>query len=241
MEIYCRKFELRNCGRFLHISSDFGSKYKTHVYLTSQALYAGMTREITREPRYIDIKKDKYDFNKTYNLEEFAIWFTPGLFVENDKILSKTSKNADVNTFNVLDEGYPGTGGSKKRKSSPTYGTMENILPNKRLVTYGISTDKEILERYEESSTYMMGKKRTMFQITGLSPIKKCKVSSKGYIVPTQITEEMIPDFSEYNIHSITMRYMLISGLYNEDVVNCDFDDSKFCYPIKSIPAEILA
>lgn len=244
MDIYCRRFELRNCGRFLHVSSDFGSKYKTHVFLTSEALYAGMTRERTRIPKFVDIKKDEYDFEKTYDLVKRPIWFTPGFFLgNNNKILTKTHESTDINTFNVLDEGYPGTGGGKRRKSAPTYGTMETILPNKVLLTYGITSDKKVLERYQEKSTYIMGKKRTMFQIMNLSPIRQCKISHGGEIVPTQVTQDMITSFSEYNIYAITMRYMLIKGFYHEDVISCNFntDDEEFCFPINLIPKEVLS
>ncbi|HOA80702.1 MAG TPA: hypothetical protein PKK61_06540, partial [Defluviitaleaceae bacterium] len=99
--MYCRKFKLRNCGRFLHVSSDFGSKYKTHTFLTSEALYAGLTRERTRKPKFVDVKSDKYDFFSTYDVGSYPIWFTPGLFIDDDEkqYLKKTGENSDTNTF----------------------------------------------------------------------------------------------------------------------------------------------
>lgn len=242
MSIYCRRFELRNCGRFLTISSDFGSKYKTNLFLTSEALYAGLTREITREPKYIDLKSDEYDFISTYNIKNFPIWFSPGMFVDkiHDKFLTKNKTTIDVNMFNVLDEDYPGTGGGKNRKSSPTYGSMETILPNNYIVTYGVSADKRLLQSYNKDSIYLMGKKRTMFQITDLSEVMFCEILNSGKIVPTQVARDDIIHFSEYNIHAITMRYLLISGYYNKEIFNCNFGDKQFSYPIDYVPKEIL-
>lgn len=241
MKVYCRKFELRNCGRFLHVSSDFGSRYKTHLFLTSEAIYAGLTREKTRAPKYVDLKSDEYDFSSTYDIRSCPIWFTPGLFmVKNGKqYLQKTGGNTDTNTFNVLDEDYPGTGAGKKRKSSPTYGTMETILPDNTLATYGLSTDKSLLESYKLNSVYIMGKKRTMFQIRDLSAVYECQQLEQGYIVPTQVSQEDIKDFTEYTVHAITMRYLLVSGLHNKNVIGCDFEGNNFFYPINLIPKEL--
>lgn len=239
--MYCRKFKLRNCGRFLHVSSDFGSKYKTHTFLTSEALYAGLTRERTRKPKFVDVKSDKYDFFSTYDVGSYPIWFTPGLFIDDDEkqYLKKTGENSDTNTFNVLDEDYPGTGAGKKRKSSPTYGSMETVLPGKTLVTYGFSMDKSIMESYKTSSVYIMGKKRTMFQIKELSPIFECQQLDQGRIVPAQITQDDIKDFTEYTVHAITMRYLLVSGFHTKSVIGCHSDDFDFFYPIHLIPKEL--
>ena len=82
--MYCRKFKLRNCGRFLHVSSDFGSKYKTHTFLTSEALYAGLTRERTRKPKFVDVKSDKYDFFSTYDGKLSNLVYS-GLFIDDDE------------------------------------------------------------------------------------------------------------------------------------------------------------
>ena len=47
MTWYVAMLILRNCGRFLNLASDFGSSYKTHTFVSSEALYAGMTREMS--------------------------------------------------------------------------------------------------------------------------------------------------------------------------------------------------
>jgi hypothetical protein len=241
--MYCRQFELRNCGRFLHVSSDFGSRYKTHMFLTSEALYAGLTRERTRAPKHVDLKSDEYDFFSTYDVRSCPIWFTPGLFMDKNakQYLKKTGENTDVNTFNVLDEDYPGTGAGKKRKSSPTYGTMETILPGNTLMTYGLSMDKSLLESYKTNSVYIMGKKRTMFQIRGLSAVYECQQLEQGYIVPTQVSQDDIKYFTEYTVHAITMRYLLVSGLHTKNVIGCDFGESIFFYPFHFIPKELTS
>ncbi|MDI3508332.1 MAG: hypothetical protein PWP48_400 [Clostridiales bacterium] len=247
MELFCRRFVLRNCGRFLHISSDFGSKYKTHLFVTSEALYAGMTREMTRKPKMVDIKEDVYDFYATYDIAGFPVWFTPGIFVEDTAILEpiRSRKMIDVNTFNVMDEDYPGTGSGKKRHSSPTYGTMESILPGNYLVFFGFSTCEKYLSSYQMGSVYMLGKKRTMCQIVDMSPVCLCDYDRNGDVYPVQIDHMQINDFSEYTIHAVTMRYMLVSGLYKKEVVKCRFSGNGFedgnCIPAQEYAFPLAA
>lgn len=255
MEMFCRRFVLRNCGRFLHVSSDFGSKYKTHLFITSEALYAGMTREITRKPKQIDFKNDKYDFNDTYDIAKLPIWFTPGIFVDNTDIMApiKSRKMTDINTFNVMNEDYPGTGGGdgKKRRSSPTYGTMESVLPGNYIVFFGFSMSEAYLSSYQTGSVYLLGKKRAMFQIIGASEVQRCDAEEEGYVYPVQVAPMQIADFSEYTVHAVTVRYILVSGLYKKKVVTCRFDGSGFAdgscipgqrciFPIAAMPQAIL-
>ena len=172
MILYARWILLRNSGRFLHVSSDFGSKYKTHTFLTSEALYAGMTREQTRQAKIIDLSNDIYNFAATYKISEFPVSFTPGLFVDrNMEPLSKYDNVIDTNMFNVLDEDYPGTGAGKNRKFCPTYGTIESVLPDQRLLTCAFAREKKLLENYSPGKVYLLGKKRTMFQIVDVSKL----------------------------------------------------------------------
>ena len=232
--LYTRKIILRNCGRFLHLSSDFGSKYKTHTFLTSEALYAGLTREVTRQARWVDLNNDEYDFFATYDLIKMPIWFTPGLFVDNNLApLSKSTGVVDTNLFNVLDEGYPGTGGGKKRKPyCPTYGSMETILPDKRLLTYCFSQKPELLEQFNPGSIYLMGKKRTMFQIVETSPAAICTKAEEANIWACQVTPEFVSRFTEYTVHAATRRYLLLSGKYAGSSFQANFPDgTTVAYP----------
>jgi hypothetical protein len=238
--LYARKIVLQNCGRFLHVSSDFGSKYKTHLFLTSEALYAGLTRELTRRARWVDLDSDEYDFFATYNLSDWPVWFTPGLFVNDYLVpLSKSPGVVDTNLFNVLDEDYPGTGGgSRKRKPyCPTYGAMEMVLPGRRLLTYCFSRRAELLEQFREGSVYLLGKKRTMFQIIEVSPVVACVLTKPANIWSCQVSLEFISSFTEYTVHAVTRRYLLISGKYSEYSCQAIFPDGmSVAYPEKLLP-----
>lgn len=78
MKLLSRKLILRNCGRFLNVSSDFGSKYKTQTYVSSEGMYAGLTREMTRREKFVKMDGDFYCFQETYDLARIPVWFTPG-------------------------------------------------------------------------------------------------------------------------------------------------------------------
>ena len=83
--LYAKSLWLRNCGRFTHVSSDFGAQYHTHVFATSEALYAALTRSVTwrHEDKFIDLKADALKpttnyFFCDYDVEAKPIWFTAG-------------------------------------------------------------------------------------------------------------------------------------------------------------------
>lgn len=244
MPWYIRRILLRNCGRFLNLASDFGSKYKTHTFVSSEALYAGMTREQTRRiPKRIDLRNDTYNYEKYYSeafeWKNIPIWFTPGVFLyDKTRILKKSKKNSDINWFNVLAEDYPSTnkGALDKKRPPyiPTYGSIESILPDNKLRTFAISQNKGLLERYEEGQTFLLGKKRTMFQIETLSKIKKANEREGAHIVPSQVQfEQLSNDFEGATILAATKRYLLVMGNYTKNVL--EVSEFKFAFPIRFI------
>ncbi|MEW6655023.1 MAG: hypothetical protein AB1394_16360, partial [Bacteroidota bacterium] len=206
--------------------------------LTSEALYAGMTHEQTRQAKIIDLSNDGYNFGATYKIEEFPIWFTPGLFVDrNMETLSKYDNAIDTNIFNVLDEDYPGTGAGKSRKFCPTYGTIESVLPDQRLLTSVFAQEKILLEKFSSGKVYLLGKKRTMFQIVDVSEIEPCSCITGGKIWACQVSPMIISQFTEYTIYAATRRYLLISGCYSGHVFQAVFKNySQVAYPEELIP-----
>lgn len=184
MPIYARRIILRNCGRFSVIASDFGSDYRTHTHVTGEALYASLTRGATWQPRPITIKRDEYDFERDYDVAEMPIWFTPGVFLTNEDGYRLPECALDTNYFNAIHEAHPSTSGGFKfdRKTDrlkpssrpshvPTYGMWQAVLPDRRLHTLAFSPERELLDRFTSDQTFLLGKKRTMFQIVDLSSI----------------------------------------------------------------------
>ncbi|MCL6560468.1 MAG: hypothetical protein K6U74_17080, partial [Firmicutes bacterium] len=78
---YARAITLRNCGRFTVVASDFGSDYRTHTHVTSEALYASLTRGATWRPRLIDLRNDPDTFTQAYDVAAMPVWFLPGIFI----------------------------------------------------------------------------------------------------------------------------------------------------------------
>lgn len=225
--LYGRALILRNCGRFTHVSSDFGSQYHTHIFVTSEALYASLTREATwrHEDKFVDLEEDiKKPTNEDYffcdyDVSKKPIWFLPGLFVDRQlQPLPKQKGVVDNNEFNVIDEGYPGTGGSRAYYV-PTYGRIESILPGHWLFTCAFSPDPCELEAFIKGQTFMLGKKRTMMQVVELSEIVEGQqTEGMSYTPYLQIPLEGINKFSGYEILAITARYVLIRGQLQKPV-----------------------
>lgn len=240
--LYARALMLRNCGRFTHVSSDFGSQYHTHVFVTSEALYASLTREVTwrHETRFIDLDADagksgRHDyFLCDYNVRAKPLWFTAGLFVdENLRVVPKRAMSrrgqpggqrpvVDTTNFNVIDEDYPSTGGKRadggqRRFFCPTYGRIESVLPDHRLFTFALAAELEHLEWFKSGQTFLMGKKRTMFQLIGASSVTELVESAESAALeeyqPVQIKLDEVKNFREYEVIAGTARYLLVRGV----------------------------
>lgn len=226
-KVYGRAIIIKNCGRFLNISSDFGSEYKTHPFLTEQMVYAGLTREnelIENNELLIEkgIVPDDYDFNKRYQIPN-GRYFTCGYIIDKEKckkkgkieLWNKNRDNSDINDFNSIDETNAGVQDNKKL---PKYGNIEWILPNNYFLTFAFSTEKEYLNNYYKDQTFYMGKKRTMFQIEEMSEVVvgECKEREAELFLPIQVSNEEIEKFNYYNILTLTQRYVLVKGKTKE-------------------------
>ncbi len=242
--LYARAITLRNCGRFTVVASDFGSDYRTHTHVTSEALYASLTRGATWKPHPIDLKNDRYEFAQTYDVAAMPIWFLPGVFIA-DGSPRLPDAHLDTTAFNVVHEFYPSTSQSYVRRGEgfqargrpyhvPTYGTIQAIKPDCRLVTYAFSPERELVENYAEGQTFLLGKKRTMVQIVDLSSVVEgtwkqgecttwwleCPPNYRGW-------------FRTFEILAVTMRYIIIRGATQKKVnfVEFRFSDDVLCLP----------
>lgn len=244
MTLYARSLTLRNCGRFTVIASDFGADYRTHTHVTSEALYASLTRGATWRAGgtvagqavypVIEVKKDRYEFTADYDLAALPIWFTPGLFGSQNEF-RLPDKALDAGYFNVVHEAYPTTSGkyefkkgelkgSKRPTQVPTYGTWQGILPNNELQTFGLASDPDLLTAFEIGQTYMLGKKRTMMQIVALSEIvegiESVGACQTGYL---QVRPEEMQQFAAFEVLAGTMRYLIARGTTHPETSYFEF------------------
>ena len=230
MTLYARAICLRNCGRFTHVSSDFGSQYHTHTFVTGEALYASLTRAATWRHlgRFIDLEEDARKstsedyFLCDYDVARKPIWFTPGLFVDaQGEPLAKQRGVADKNDFNVVSEGHPST---SHPYFVPTYGRIEGILPDQRMLAYAFSPNRAEVEWFRTSQTFLMGKTRTMFQVTELSEVAE-GAWRQGYCATGWL--ELPPlyggRFQSFTILAATMRYLILQGTTKEEVEHVEF------------------
>ncbi len=242
--LYARAITLRNCGRFTVVASDFGSDYRTHTHVTSEALYASLTRGATWRPRLINLKDDPDTFTLAYNVDEVPIWFLPGIFIA-DGTPRLPDAYLDTAAFNVVHEFYPSTSQSYmftlqgfritgRPYHVPTYGTIQAVKPDNRLITYAFSPRYELLEHFIEGQTFLLGKKRTMFQIIGLSPVVEGRWRSgtcNTWWLELKI--EGVNRFSSYEILTATMRYLIVRGNTRDETKYMEFlfKDDSICMP----------
>lgn len=251
--LYARALLLRNCGRFTHVSSDFGSQYHTHLFVTSEALYASLTREVTwrHASKFVDLNEDAKKsasedyFFCDYDVKAKPLWFTPGVFVdERFRLLPKQRGVVDKNDFNVVDEGYPGTGGkrvdgTKRGFFCPTYGRIESVLPDHKLLTCALSPRRDELERFTGGQTFLMGKKRTMFQLVDLSEVTELVEANADASIeecqPVQVKVGEIRNFREYEILAGTARYLLVRGRTVESLFAASFTYTREAQAIRRV------
>ena len=251
--LYARAITLRNCGRFTVVASDFGSDYRTHTHVTSEALYASLTRGATWRPGLIDLKNDPADFTRAYDVAHLPIWFLPGIFLA-DGNPRLPDAALDTTTFNVVHEFYPSTSRSYAFKKGgleekdrpyhiPTYGTIQAVKPGGQLMTYTFSPRKELLEGFAEGQTFILGKKRTMFQIVSLSPVvegtqKRGECETSWLELPPYYGVK----FRSFEVLAATVRYLIIRGVTREATEYIEFSPPKglICrlpaFYLKSIP-----
>lgn len=222
--LYARGITLRNCGRFTHISSDFGADYRTHTHVTSEALYASLTHEVTRRrSRFVELEDDVYDFAADYDVAGLPLWFLPGIFLDKEG-RPLTPEGLDTGYFNVISSVYPSTsqsfsfkkgelGASERSHHVPTFGSIQAVLPDNLLITVGLSCHETLLHAFVLDQTFLLGKKRTMFQITDLSKVvegaSKEGRCTTGYV---QLTPNSSTLFRSLEVMAATMRYIILRG-----------------------------
>jgi len=225
--LFGRAITLRNCGRFTVVASDFGSDYRTQAHVSSEALYASLTREVTRRPGFIDLNNDPYEFEADYGFRDgvaLPIWFLPGVFVDEGSYRLPDA-HFDTTFFNVVSEVYPSTsqtyvlrtGDLRERKRPyhvPTYGSIQAVLPDRCLLIYAFSPDCALLEAFEPRQTYLLGKKRTMFQIAAVSATVEGATREEGSCETPylEVTYQDTAAFSRFHVLAATMRYLIIRG-----------------------------
>lgn len=213
--MYARAFLLRNCGRYTMVRSDFGSDYSTCHFLSEESLYAGLTREVTRKFGKIDENMGS-DFLMWYDVSARPVWFTPGIFVS-------SLVQVDRMKYNVVDEAVPSTSKSTvfdrkrnrnfvDRNNIATFGSVESILPNQKVFTIGISPEECFLSCYSPQDVYLIGKKRTMFEVLDVSGVVRLEVAELQETVPIQVKMEDLNEFSSYTIRDVNARYFLVEG-----------------------------
>jgi hypothetical protein len=218
MELYGRQITLRNCGRFLHVASDFGSNYQTHPFLSQEMLYAGLTRERSRVPKVFSTAMEGYDFHRDFRVAELPLWFSVGILVDQQgHLLPKARGSADANLFNSLNERTPGIQSDNR---FPKYGSMEAILPDNRFLALAVSPLPEHLIAFVDGQVYWMGKKRTMFQVCGVSELAR-GVEHHGdcHSCFVQIVPDDTPRFRRLQAIAGTQRYIVVRG----EVADTDF------------------
>lgn len=230
MTLYARKIVLRNCGRFTVIQSDFGADYRTHTHVSSEALYASLTRGATWQPKPIIVKQDTDDFGRDYNPSALPLWFTPGLFVNENGGHRLAMDVFDTAYFNVLHEVYPTTSksygfdksGNIKQQSrphhTPTYGTWQSIKPDNRLVTVVFSPDAALMGAFEIGQTFLLGKKRTMMQIIHAREIMTGSSQTGSCLTPfLQVQPGDVSLFQSFEVLAGTMKYLIMRGTTRPD------------------------
>lgn len=212
--MYTRLINLRTCGYFSLVKSDYGTEYKTTEFISSEALYASFTRERTRVFGSISENMEN-DFLKWYDVRKEPIWFLPGIF---------NSLEKSEHVFNVIDELRPTTSKysiykkgewtQSSRSFLPTFGSTETMVPNQVFTTWILSNKKNLLENYHLEQVFLLGKKRTMVQVVGISEIGVLeKTADKSETWPLPLQLEDLSKFQAYELLWHTPRYLIAKGI----------------------------
>lgn len=210
--LYGRRVLLRNCGRFLNVAGDFGSNYSTHPYLSSEMLYAGLTRELSRRPRTFAEKMSGYNFFGDFDVVSIPVWFTPGVLVDQDtrQATGRSRNLLDTHLFNSTLEERPGI---QDNDRLPKYGSMETVLPGNLFSTLAMSPSEHSINAYTEGQVFWMGKKRTMFQIAELGRTATAEFRDKHCVTEyVQVSSQAVNTFEAYSVLGTSQRYLVVAG-----------------------------
>jgi len=237
------------------MASDFGSDYRTHTHVTSEALYASLTRGATWRPRLINLEDDPEDFSLAYDVAAMPIWFLPGIFVA-DGSPRLPDAHLDTTAFNVVQELYPSTSkayvfkkGSLEEENRPyhvpTYGTIQAVKPDRRLTTYALSPRGDLLEGFAEGQTFILGKKRTMFQIVNLSAVVAGNPQQGEALTWwLELPPRSVDRFQQFEVLTGTIRYVILRGKTRHRLRYLEFTwpDDRLCLPdfyLEQIPLDV--
>jgi hypothetical protein len=212
MNLFARGLLLRNCGRFLHVASDFGSNYKTLPFLSGEMLYAGLSRERTRLPRQTQAAMDGYDFYRDFQVRDWPVWFTPAMLFDLGKadVQSKTRRDTDTHLFNSLQESAPGIQNDDRY---PKFGSMETILPDRYFWAVAVSPSVDTIAAFKNSQVFWIGKKRTMFQLVSLTDVNEgAPVDTESQTPFLQVIPANVGKFKTMEISAGTQRYLIMRG-----------------------------
>ena len=149
------------------------------------------------------------------------------------------SDDLDATYFNAVSEVFPTTSRAYTvdRKDDnlkigsrpghvPTYGSWQAVQPDRRLATYALSQKSELLESFCEGQTFLLGKKRTMFQIVNLSTIvegswRHGECTTHWLQAPPNFGNR----FRQFEIFAVTMRYIIFRGTVRDAVDYVEFSN----------------
>lgn len=232
--LYGRRVLLRNCGRFLHVAGDFGSNYSTHPYLSSEMLYAGLTRELSRRPRTFAEKMSGYDFFGDFDVASLPVWFTPGILINGraGQAAGRARDLLDTHLFNSTLEEKPGI---QDNDRLPKYGSMETVLPGNLFSALVISPGEDLLRTYAEGQVFWMGKKRTMFQIAELGKVAVAELRVEHCVTEyVQVSSQAVNTFEAYSVLGASQRYLVVSGEGSFEHLSFSSQELR-CIPVLSI------
>lgn len=220
--LFVRTIVLRNCGRFLHVSADFGSDYTTHAHLSSEMLYAGLTRERSRKPRAFGAAMGAYNFVDDFDLRQIPLWCTVGTVVASNSrdldtvvpamggLPDRARVRRDIHTFNSTLESVPGV---QTNDRLPKFGSMQTLLPDHLFLTTAVSPDAHLLDEFVHGQVFWMGKKRTMFQIQCMSDVVPGSWQKGACMTaPIQIGPADVAQFETMQVLAATQRCLVVRG-----------------------------
>jgi len=159
---------------------------------------------------------EDYDFFRDFDLSKAPLWFTPATLCKQEaggglRFMSKSRLVSDRNLFNSMKEANPGI---QDNDLLPKFGSIESILPGQLFYTIGFSPERGELDVFEEGQTFIMGKKRTMFQLVSLSRTNETQQIREQvcHCEFVQIQPRDVTFFTSFEVLATTRRYLVLRG-----------------------------
>ncbi|MEW6228931.1 MAG: hypothetical protein AB1700_12725, partial [Bacillota bacterium] len=101
----------------------------------------------------------------------------------------------------------------------PTYGTIEGVLPDHRLFTWAFSPHQTELEGFTHGQVFLLGKKRTMFQVVITGNVVEGQRTNDRCCVPyLELSMSDAQRFASFSVLAATARYILLEGETRDSV-----------------------